>query len=155
MTVDNGGLVRAVKVQAASLPVSASGIRMSPSLASRTTRACTVMSAGSQGPSGWASTRFFLPGVAVGVLVAVVVRVGVWSPAACSAVPPASDLPSLPLPSTRAIPNTSRKATARTTARRVQYTRGGKGPRGRATPLMAQTLTSTSLVTPLQHSIAR
>jgi hypothetical protein len=68
---------------------------------------------------------------------------GVWEPAAgglLDAAAPtgrASGVPEPPLPSSRAIPNTSAKATATRSSRRVQYTRAGSGPRGRVTAVMA------------------
>jgi hypothetical protein len=43
--------------------------------------------------------------------------------------------PPPPLPRRWAMPNTSPSATTRTSSRRVQYTRGGNGPRGRVTVL--------------------
>ena len=100
-----------------------------------------------QGPVGSAS------GVTVGVGVPPLfvrpVRVG----DACgvvTAVPGAADvvdasaptgravgLPEPPDPSRCAIPKTSAKATTTRSSRRVQYTRGGSGPRGRVTVVMA------------------
>src|SRR4051812_47809336 len=51
--------------------------------------------------------------------------------------PPEEPVPWPPAPRTCASTNTRARGTARTTTRRVQYTRAGSGPRGRETAGMA------------------